>query len=475
MELNIYHITFMCLTMCLIIGCGVFSSLKIRSAEGFSLNGRKGSTPMVAGAIAGSCIGGGATVGTSQLACSIGLSAWWFTLGLGIGFIIMGIFFARPLRDSKLETLSQILIRSYGKESGPIASIIASLGIFFSCVASVLPAIYIMAHMLNISVYIAAFILLVLIATYIFFGGMKGASISGLLKTIILWIMMLLMCHIAYIKLDTMPNFNQVFAQSYWFDLYGQGIIQSLENVGSLIVGVLCSQTYVQIFFSAADAKTARNGSFVAAAVSMPVGIPCIMAAMYMHASHPEIPAILALPEFAVRYMHPNLAGITLGALMVALIGSISGLAFGMSTMISRDIVVKLFKLTTSYQALVANRICLLVLTTLVIVFALFNLESQILSWNFFSMSLRGSIFIPLVLALLYPKLLPPIWAIPAMIVSAFFAVTSKSLWHFSIPPLFVAFMASAVIVILGLTIGKKFDYQIKKAYIELKHKLFHI
>ena len=83
MILSTSHIIFMSLTMLLILGCGILSALKIKSAEGFSLNGRKGSTSLVAGAIAGTCIGGGATVGTSQLACSVGLSAWWFTLGLG--------------------------------------------------------------------------------------------------------------------------------------------------------------------------------------------------------------------------------------------------------------------------------------------------------------------------------------------------------------------------------------------------------
>ena len=473
MMLSTSHIFFMFATMFLIIGCGIISAKKIRSAEAFSLNGRKGSTTMVAGAIAGTCMGGGATVGTSQLAASIGLSAWWFTLGMGIGFIIMGIFFARPLRNSRLETISQILILSYGKESGPVASIITSFGLFFTCVASVLPATYILAHLLNISVYLASFILLLLIAVYIFFGGMKGASVSGLLKTVILWAMMLLMCHIAYIKLDTLPNFDQIFAESYWFDIYGQGFLQSLENICSLIVGVFCSQTYVQIFFSASDARTARNGAIIAALISMPVGIPCIMAAMYMHAAHPEVPAIMSMPEFAIRYMHPNLAGITIGALLVALIGSVSGLCFGMSTMVSRDLVVPLARLKTSAQALWANRICFLILITGVIFFSLYNLDSQVLTWNFLSMSLRGSIFLPMVLALLYPKLLPPVWAIPAMIISAFFALTAKSVFNMPIPPLFVSFIASTSIVVLGLSIGRKYNYQIMKGLVNFRHIIF--
>ncbi|MBO6069992.1 MAG: hypothetical protein J6P43_02860, partial [Succinivibrionaceae bacterium] len=92
----------------------------------------------------------------------------------------------------------------------------------------------------------------------------------------------------------------------------------------------------------------------------------------------------------------------------------------------------------------------------------------------FFSMSLRGSIFLPLAIALLFPKVLPPIWAIPAMIISAFFAITSKSLFNIPIPPLFVAFIASAVIVTLGMTVGRKYDYRIRKQIAALRQRLLH-
>ena len=86
MSLTTVQLIMMIATIALIIGAGIWSARKIKSAEGFSLNGRKSSTVMVAGAIAGSCIGGGATIGTAQSAFMIGISAWWFTIGIGVGF-----------------------------------------------------------------------------------------------------------------------------------------------------------------------------------------------------------------------------------------------------------------------------------------------------------------------------------------------------------------------------------------------------
>ena len=71
--------------------------------------GRSAGASLVAGSIAGTVVGGGATVGTAQLAYSFGLSAWWFTLGSGIAFILMGIFYAKRLRNTALETIPQYL------------------------------------------------------------------------------------------------------------------------------------------------------------------------------------------------------------------------------------------------------------------------------------------------------------------------------------------------------------------------------
>ena len=81
MELTIEHLIIMLLTVALVIGGGIYSARSVKSAEGYSLGGRSAGVPLVAGSIAGTVVGGGATVGTAQLAYSMGLSAWWFTLG----------------------------------------------------------------------------------------------------------------------------------------------------------------------------------------------------------------------------------------------------------------------------------------------------------------------------------------------------------------------------------------------------------
>lgn len=151
-----------------VIAAGLCAARSVRSSEGYALGGRSAGVPMIAGSIAGTIVGGGATVGTAQLAYTCGLSAWWFTLGSGIAFIIMGLFYASRLRGTGLATIPEFLAAHYGTRAEEASSLIASAGMFFSVVASTLPGIQILSAFFGVSHAAAAAILAVLVMGYTF-------------------------------------------------------------------------------------------------------------------------------------------------------------------------------------------------------------------------------------------------------------------------------------------------------------------
>ena len=89
MHLGPLHVVGMLATIGLIVGIGVYSGRKVASAADFSSGGGKAGAWIVCGAIMGTLVSGQATIGTAQLAFSFGMSAWWFTLGSGIGCLIL--------------------------------------------------------------------------------------------------------------------------------------------------------------------------------------------------------------------------------------------------------------------------------------------------------------------------------------------------------------------------------------------------
>ncbi|MBN2751086.1 MAG: sodium:solute symporter family protein [Rhodospirillaceae bacterium] len=450
MSLSLTHLLFLIGTITTALILGVRAGRGTKTAEGFSLGGRSSGVAMIAGGIAGTVIGGAATIGTAQLAYNMGLSAWWFTLGSGIGFILIGTFYARPLRHSGLETISQFLVLNYGRGAGPIASLASSLGILFSAVASALSAIPMIGTLFGLSSTTSAIIIVVLVIGYVAFGGMKGAGIAGLFKLAVIWFTLFASGGVAVVFL--VKQTHVVFPTFPWFSLFGRGTGQTFGNLFSLIVGIICTQTYIQALYAASDSRTAAIGAYTAALITIPVGLPSVAIGMAMHISHPDIPPILALPLFLLENMPPIIAGIGIGGLMLSVVGSIAGLTLGIGTMISRDIGQALFGLSRDRDILRLNRGSVLIVTIIAAWIAVTHLDSYVLDWNYMSMALRGAgIFIPLSLAIFAPKRLPASWAVASMAISTVAAIASRLIFAWPINPLFIGVAVSTILVGCGL------------------------
>lgn len=452
MTLGLTHFAFLFATVLLALGLGARAGRKASTAEGFSLGGRASGAGVVAGGIAGTVIGGAATIGTAQLACGIGLSGWWFTLGSGLGFILIGAFYARPLRRSGLETVSQYLALNYGRAAGPIASLAASLGILFSAVASALAAIPMIAAMTGLSPFWSAATIVALVVAMVLWGGLRAAGVAGLFKMAVLWTTLFAAGGVAVVLLADLPDFSARFPASPWFSLFGRGVGQTFGNAFSLIVGIVCTQTYIQALYAASDSRTAAVGAFTAAAITIPVGLPSVAVGMAMRALHPEMPPILALPAFVAEYLPAPVAGVALGGLMLSVVGSIAGLTLGIGTMISRDIGQAVFGLVRDRHILLLNRATVLAVTVAAAGIALAHLDSYVLDWNYMSMALRGAgLFLPLSLAVFAPGRLPPAWGVAALALATLAAVASRLVLDLPVNPLFVGLGVSAAVVAAGL------------------------
>ncbi len=455
MSLSPLHLVCLIGTIATALFLGMRAGRGAKTAEGFSLGGRSSGVAVIAGGIAGTVIGGAATIGTAQLAYSLGLSGWWFTLGSGIGFVLIGTFYARPLRRSGLETVSQYLVLSYGRGAGPIASIASSLGILFSAVASALAAIPMIGLLFGLSTPVSAVVIVLLVAGYVAFGGMKGAGVAGLFKLVVIWLTLFVAGVSAVLFLAKLPDVSTRFPDFPWFSLFGRGLWQTLGNLFSLIVGIICTQSYIQALYAASDSRTAAIGAYTAAAITIPVGLPSVAIGMAMRVLHPEMPPVLALPLFLLEHTSPVIAGIGIGGLMLSVIGSIAGLTLGIGTMMARDIGQEILGLSRDRDILRLNRGCVLAVTAIAAWIAATHLDTYVLDWNYMSMALRGAgIFLPLSLAVFAPKRLPARWAVVSMAVSTLAAVASKLLLGLPINPLFVGVAVSALLVGMGLLIG---------------------
>lgn len=446
-------------TLVAVLGVGALLSGRQSGAAAFSLNGRKAGTGLVAGAIMSSAVGGGATIGTAQMAFQYGMVAWCFMLGIGLGLLLLGLFFAKPLRRSGLETVPQFLKLHYGRAAGPVVSLISCCGIFFACAASVLPGLELLRLLFGLTPAAAALLMVGLMAAYVCLGGQKASGVSGMLKSAVLWSALLLCSLWAVNGLTAAPAETAVTtlpAGAYSLLSRGWGYVFSC--LGATAMGMMTAQMYIQALYSATDARTARRGALLGAALAVPVGLMSTLIGIYMRARHPETPPLFALPAFLLQEVPAAVGGVALGGIVLSVVSSAAVQALAVGTMAARDVAGDLCGIRNERTLSAVNRAVLLLMAGAVALFCLLHRDASVLSWNYLSMALRGGgIFLPLAAAVLFghafTRRISPAWVMASMLLSTAASLTAAAV--FNMPPTAVGVGTAALPLLIGYMRGK--------------------
>ena len=83
--------------------------------ENFALAGRRLSAPLICVTIIGLAVGGASTIGVSEHAFRVGLSAGWYTIAWALGAIVMGLFMAKKYREQNITTITELIERHHTK------------------------------------------------------------------------------------------------------------------------------------------------------------------------------------------------------------------------------------------------------------------------------------------------------------------------------------------------------------------------
>ena len=448
-------------TLAGIVGLSIWSGTQVKSGQ--NQNGMG----VVAGVIMGTLIGGSSTIGTAQLAYTYGMSAWWFTLGAGLACLILALVYAKPLRRSGCATLVGIIRREYGESAGMTVSLLSATGTFINIISQLISATAVIAVVLpTLGIRAAVAIAVVFMVLYVIFGGTKGTGMVGIVKMLLLYVTVIA-CGVLVLHLvggagafadmvHRIDNPNGV----RFFSLFARGISTDGGACLSLILGVLTTQTYAQGVLSGRTDRDGLGGALISAFLAPPIGVGGILVGLYMRANaalYPGMTAKTALTTFVTAHMPPLLAGVILGALFVAVVGTGAGLALGISTIVNNDIVKRVTHRFDDEKKL--SRLGKLWIVAVLAAAGLLScgaLGDTILQFAFMSMGLRGAVvFTPLLCALWLPGRIHRRWCILSAVVSPL-VVLLFGVWKvFPVDSLFLGIAASMVIMGVGLAQSK--------------------
>lgn len=486
MSISIYHILGIILSIALIEIVGILSSKKVKTADDFNRAGGKAGTWVVCGTIMGTLIGGQSTVGTAQLAFTYGISAWWFTLGAALGCVFLAICYVVPLRRSDSTTLLEVVSKEYGKKAEVLGSVLCSLGMFVSIVAQILSASALLMTLFPMKFYFAAAISCLIMMVYVVFGGLWSAGIGGIVKLILLCIstlaggIIVLSLTDGYHGLMTAieETQNNTSIQEQYNNLLARGAAKDIGSCLSVILGVLATQSYAQGIWAAKTDSVARRGAMISAILTIPIGAACVLIGLYMRghyvtaeemeafvaggATIPDNIGIMAttaqaFPLFITHCMPEFLGGIVLGTLLITIIIGGSGLTLGSSTILVRDVFMKINpSLKESSKNLKVSRLTIIgILLMSVFVAATFS-GSFINDLGFLSMGLRATaVFIPLTLALFLPRRVKSQWILASIIAGTAALIVAQFI-QFPVDGIFVGLGVGTLCCLMGVRRQRK-------------------
>lgn len=453
------------LAVALIAGLAIFSGMRGKGGSGE----QKNNSAIVAGVIMGTLVGGSSTVGTAQLAYTYGMSAWWFTLGGGIACLVLALVYAKPLRAKNTSTLVGMISLEYGSAVGLAASALNAVGTFINIISQLLAASAVLLVVWpTLGTVWTVALSAVFMALYVVFGGTRGAGMVGILKLVLLYLAMVACAALALSMtgglsgvLDLARNLSRETGVNY-FSLISRGAGKDLGSCLSLILGVLTTQTYAQALLTARSDAAARTGALVSAVLIPPIGVCGILVGLFMRSvTDPTVfVAKTALTQFALTYLPSLLGGVVLGALFVASVGTGAGLALGISTILSRDIVPRFTRrFDTPARREVLSKVLILAVLAAACCLSTGSLGDTILNFAFMSMGLRGAVvFVPLCCLLWAPGWVAKEYAMASVLVGPITVLLFGTVFSDTLPfdPLFAGILADLVIMGAGLVRGRK-------------------
>ena len=489
----------------LILVVSFYSGRRVKDSSDFLSGSGKASTFMVAGAIMGSLVGSQSTMGTAQLSFQFGFSGWWFTLGCFLGCMALGLVYTHKLRQSGCITELAIVTKEYGPVSGTLSSVLCSIGIFISVFSQVIACAGLLSTLFpGTPLWAGAMLSALLMGLYVIFGGAWGAGMGGFVKLLLLCGVSLMgLCCILYwshgplglwnslnarltgtalglIRQEAsgLPNISDAnMLKSQFLSLTARGAAKDLSSGVSLLLGVLCTQTYAQAIWSGKSDRAARNGALISAFAAPFIGLCGVTIGLFMRSRYmlrveavalvtagqtlPDLPilesTIRAMPTFALNHFPPLVAGVILGSLLITAVSGGAGLSFGMATILTRDILKRFsHRWDDPKRELLAVRACIagILLTSVAVTVSL--PDSLINDLGFLSMGFRACVlFLPMTAALWLPGKVDGRCILLSMILSPCAVMLSKAL---ALPgdPLLYGIAVSLLTCALGLILNKR-------------------
>ncbi|HIX59791.1 MAG TPA: sodium:solute symporter family protein [Candidatus Blautia gallistercoris] len=321
-----------------------------QSNDDFLMAGKSLGPLVLAGTLFAANTGGASTTGIATNVYDYGLSASWYVIAAGIGFVLVS-FIAPYFRKAQASTVPQIIGMRYGKASHIFTAFTSIAALFMATGAQIIATASIINVVTGLSFNTAAIIITIVVIIYTMIGGFQSVAAANLMHVLFITVGMAIAMFVMLGNAE-IGGLSNLFARaSEMTDASGAGMdLLSMTKIGvPTVIGYIAmyfmtfptGQEIVQTYCSAKDGKSAKLGSLIAGILSAVYAIvPAIIGliAYVCIDGYASGPQKNALADATMQFAPGVVAGIVLAAVVAATMSSASGNMIGTATMFTNDV-----------------------------------------------------------------------------------------------------------------------------------------
>ncbi|MBS4218320.1 sodium:solute symporter family protein [Bacillus sp. FJAT-49711] len=402
-----------------------FARKKAVGGNGFFVGGRGFNTLLVTVCITG-LFSGSSYIAILELSYLTGISAIWYGVAETIHVLIIALVLIAPFRKRALITISGLLGDRYSESVRGVAGAITAFTFPMWSVATALAFASALSVFTGISLIWSVALTALLLLVYLQFGGMWSIGFTQLSNVIVFFIMLAIGTYAFFLN-PGIEGIKTLFIEKPQLaSLNGAGIQTILAWFGTFLFNVILAQAAFQMALSCKTPKQGRNGLIYASLLGIPLIIGAVIFGLAAAQVVPnETRGLVAVPLYLMETLPAPLVGLFFLGFWAAALSWGAPCQFSGATSLGRDVGKALNPKATELQLVRYTKWSLLILTILMVGFALLRSE-QSAWWNVLAWVTRNSAtFAPVVAALFWPVVTKR-----AALISLFTGSFSGLLWY---------------------------------------------
>jgi SSS family solute:Na+ symporter len=377
--------------------------------------GRRLGPIFVAGSLAATQIGGGSSLGVSEMAYGRwGMGAAWYVIAMAVTFFLLA-FLGPKLRGALVKTVPEYFRRRYGEASGIVTAVIMILPLIGLTAIQIIASSVILSVMTGLSYTYSVLAVSVVVTLYSVLGGLWAVAYTDVIQMFLIILGSAAAIPFALSSIGGWSNVVSTLPAAQFSMTSGISWPVIIGLIIMYTTSFAVGQESVARYYAAKDDKSAFWGSMGASLANMlyafiPTVLGIITLALVTNnlidaSAIMEHGARYALPTLAIQTMPSVIVGLLFAGIISATMSSADSNLLGAGSIFGNDIYkVYLNKKASDTEVLKVTRIGMIIIAILSTIVALGNTRA-IITVLMFAFTLRaGGAFIPYVVGHYWKK-----------------------------------------------------------------------